>query len=86
MMLKQLLKRILKGAAKMKSNIKLNMNNIEILYDKILVFRNAILNPEEIIDFIEQNGTWTPWYDVGEQIVFNPELTVLFNTFPTESE
>lgn len=70
----------------MKSNIKLNTNNIEILYDKILVFRNGIVNPEEIVDLIEQNGTWTAWYDVGEQIVFNPELTVLFDTFPTESE
>jgi hypothetical protein len=40
----------------MKNNIILNADNIEVLYDKILVFRNGVINTEEIVEFIEKNG------------------------------
>lgn len=64
----------------------LNTNNVEIIYDKIMVFRGGLKNSLEIMNKIEELGQWQPWYDVGEQIVFNPEATLIFSEFPTQEQ
>lgn len=65
----------------------INKDNIEILYPGIMVFRGGIKNPENLIQKIEEYGQWEPWYDVGQQIVFNAGAAHFFRDgFPTEEE
>lgn len=64
----------------------LNKNKIEIIYPRIMVFRNAISNINEIIDQLSKFSKWDPWYDIGEQIIFNSMMSHRFNEFPTRKE
>jgi len=66
--------------------MKINLNNVETLYPEIIVFRNAIENPKEIIDLLESKANWEPWYDVGKQILINTRSSHRFESFPTQEE
>jgi hypothetical protein len=64
----------------------LNKDNIEIIYPRIMVFRNGISEPEKIVEQLSKFSNWDKWYDIGEQILFNPMCTHQFNNFPTRNE
>lgn len=64
----------------------LNKDNIEIIYPRIMVFRNGISNPEKIVEQLANYTTWEKWYDIGEQILFNPMITHRYDNFPTIEE
>ena len=40
--------------------------NIEIIYPKIWVFKNAIKNCQQIIDYFKNNSEWLDWYGLGK--------------------
>jgi antitoxin component YwqK of YwqJK toxin-antitoxin module len=58
------------------------MNNKEVLADRIVVYRNAIPNREEIIKNIKKDQYWEKWYDVGKQIIVTNSNEFAFNDFP----
>lgn len=64
----------------------INKENIEIPYPKIMVFRNAIKEPEKIVQELSKYRDWEKWYDIGEQIIFNPMNFLRFEKFPNEEE
>jgi hypothetical protein len=65
------------------SNI--NEYNIEILYPKIWVAKNAIKNCKEVIDYFEKSYEWVDWYGLGKM---TREYGVggTWNHFPNEEE
>jgi hypothetical protein len=59
----------------------------EILADRVIVYKNAIPNNEEIIQFLKTTDHWQKWYDVGKQIGIAPNDSELyFDNFPTREE
>lgn len=64
----------------------LNKENIEIIYPGIMVFRNGISNPEEIVKQLSEYQDWEKWYDIGEQIIINPMSYHSFENFPNKEE
>lgn len=65
----------------------INKSNIEIPYPGIMIFRNGLENLDEIIAAIDADENWEQWYDVGEQIIFNPRTTLMFDKeFPNEEQ
>lgn len=64
----------------------LNKENIEIIYPGIMIFRNGISEPEKIIEAVSNYKDWAKWYDIGEQILFNPTFYHQFQNFPTTEE
>lgn len=63
----------------------INKDNIEIPYEGVMIFRNGLKNVEEIIKAIDSDSNWEPWYNIGEQIVFNHTTQLMFDDkmFPT---
>lgn len=58
---------------------------VEFLDPNILVFKNAITNNKEIIDFHENVGQWGDWYVFGE--MSKNSLGVFdFDTFPNKDQ
>lgn len=64
----------------------LNKENIEIIYPGIMVFRNGIKEPEKMIETLSAYNNWEKWYDVGEQVLFNPMSYHYFHSFPSREE
>jgi hypothetical protein len=64
----------------------INKDNIEVLYPGIVVFRNGLQNAVDIIKAIDASSAWEPWYNVGEQIILNNALNMMFDNFPTEED
>jgi hypothetical protein len=64
----------------------LNKDNIEIIYPGIMVFRNGIKNAVKIVEQLSKYQDWEKWYDIGEQILFNPMAYHRFEHFPTLEE
>lgn len=64
-----------------------NKDNIEIPYPGIMIFRNGLENLDEIIKAIDSDENWEQWYDIGEQIIFNPQAVLTFDKeFPTKEK
>ena len=59
--------------------------NIEKIHDTVWIFRNAIKNPQEIIDYYENNTEWADWYTFGK-VTSTPGKGYEFNLFPTKEE
>ena len=59
--------------------------NIEKIHDTVWVFRNALENPEEIIQYVNNNKTWTDWYTFGKMAEFSGH-NLYFENFPNEDQ
>jgi hypothetical protein len=58
----------------------------EILYPKVVVYRDAFPNPEILVDRLKRYQDWEKWYDVGKQIVIGRGLSGNFDNFPSPAE
>lgn len=59
--------------------------NIEKIHDTVWIFKGAIENPQDIIDYYENNTEWLDWYTFGKVTnLFGPVYE--FNSFPTKQE
>jgi hypothetical protein len=59
--------------------------NIEKIHDTVWIFKRAIENPQDIIDYLENNTEWIDWYTFGK--VTNIDGPVYsFDSFPTQEE
>ena len=62
------------------------MFKIEKPHPQIFIFKNAIKNPEEILEhFSSPFYSWEPWYTFGSQLNLS-NLYFDFNSFPTKEE
>jgi hypothetical protein len=60
--------------------------DIEKISDKIWVFKNAVKNSKEFIDYFEKSRTWRDWYTFGK-VADGPEYDdLIFKNFPTPEE
>jgi hypothetical protein len=61
------------------------MFEIEKLHPKIFVFKSAIKNPLEIIEYYSNKNDWIDWYTFGKmmEVYSNPAT---FKNFPTKNE
>jgi hypothetical protein len=59
--------------------------NIEKIHDTVWIFKRAIENPQDIIDYLENNTKWIDWYTFGKVTdIDGPAYN--FNSFPTKEE
>jgi hypothetical protein len=59
--------------------------NIEKIHDTVWIFKRAIENPQDIIDYLENNTEWIDWYTFGKVTdIHGPVYN--FNSFPTKEE
>jgi hypothetical protein len=59
----------------------------EILYNGVVVYRNAVPNKEKIINFLKECDYWQDWYDVGKEIPLAANDNIFnYQTFPTKEE
>lgn len=62
----------------------------EELYPQIMVFHNALDNPEEFEQLLSPGSphvrTWTNWYDLGKQSFFTVYPEVVTTQFPTKEQ
>lgn len=56
--------------------------NIEKIHNTVWIFKNAIKNPQDIIDYYENNIEWKDWYTFGK-VSSNPNAGYSFESFPT---
>lgn len=59
--------------------------NIEKIHDTVWVFRNALENTQEVIDYFNNNRVWDDWYTFGK-MTNGTGNDFLFNNFPTDEE
>ena len=60
--------------------------DIEKINESVWVFKNAVKNAQEYIDYLEKNQEWKDWYIFGKA-TDGPEWTATtFTSFPTEEE
>lgn len=63
----------------------INGYEIEFLDPQILIFKNALTNSDDIIDFHEKIGDWKDWYVFG--VLSKNSLGMFdFDSFPTKEE
>jgi 2OG-Fe(II) oxygenase superfamily len=55
------------------------------IYPKIVVFKNALKQPKELIDYYEETGPWTKWLRFGVYIT-GQGPSASWDHFPTEDE
>lgn len=63
-----------------------NHPDVEILDSKIIVFHNALSDPDEYIDYYEEFGDWRGWYGFGRQIDSRGHSFTAHPSFPTWQE
>lgn len=63
-----------------------NHPDVEILDPKIIVFHNALSDPDAYIDHYEEYGEWRGWYGFGRQIDSRGHSFKGHPTFPTWGE
>ena len=59
------------------------------LYPKVMVFENALENPQEFLNQMmnsEHVKPWEPWYDLGNQTFFTEYPWIRTETFPTKEQ
>lgn len=60
--------------------------DIEKINESVWVFKNAVKNSQEYIDYLEKNQEWKDWYIFGK-VTDGPEWpATTFTSFPTEEE
>lgn len=59
--------------------------NIEKIDNTIWIFKNAIKNHKEIINYFEHNMEWEDWYTFGK-VTLTTGPTYSFNSFPSKDE
>lgn len=59
--------------------------NIEKIQNTVWVFRNALKNPEEIIEYFNNNKKWDDWYTFGTMTNITG-YDLHFDTFPTKEQ
>lgn len=59
--------------------------NIEKIHDTIWIFKNALKDSQDIIDYFENNRDWEDWYTFGK-VSLGSGLSYNFNSFPTIEE
>jgi hypothetical protein len=59
--------------------------NIQKIHDTVWVFKNAIENPQDYIDYFESKEDWKDWFTFGKQLE-GPNFSVDFSEFPTPAQ
>lgn len=59
--------------------------NIEKIHKTVWVFRNALKNPEDIIEYYKNNKEWKDWYTFGSSTEMQGK-DYIFDNFPTQEE
>ena len=59
--------------------------DIEKIQDTVWVFKKAIKNPQDFIDYFEKNKEWKDWYTFGKHAE-GTQFAVNFDKFPTIEE
>ena len=63
-----------------------NNFNIEKIHDTVWVFKNALRDTDQIIQYFNNNKEWTDWYTFGTMTGNTREEIYEFDTFPTKEE
>jgi hypothetical protein len=63
----------------------MNTFNIEKIHDSIWVFKNAVKDSQEVLEYLRDTKTWNDWYTFGT-MANGTENGYSFNNFPTQSE
>jgi hypothetical protein len=58
---------------------------VDEIYPKILVFKGAVTNSDELVDFYEKNGEWDTWFKYGTHVI-SQGPSGEWDHYPTESE
>ncbi len=60
--------------------------NVEKISESVWVFKNAIKNSQDFVEYFKKNKDWKPWYTFGE-LANGPNFPGLsFKSFPTPEE
>lgn len=59
--------------------------NIQKIHDTVWVFKNAIENPHDYVDYFESQDDWKDWYTFGKQLE-GPNFLVNFDEFPSADQ
>ena len=59
--------------------------NIEKIHNTIWIFKNALKNHKEIVDYFENNIEWGDWYTFGKVSLANGPI-YNFDSFPSKEE
>lgn len=59
---------------------------IEKIHETVWVFKNAIKNSEQFVDYFENNREWKDWYTFGKMALGSSELDAKFQDFPSQDE
>ena len=59
--------------------------NIKKIHDTVWVFKNAIENPQDFVEYFESKDEWKDWYTFGKQLE-GPNFSVSFDQFPTPAD
>jgi hypothetical protein len=60
--------------------------DIEKINESVWVFKNAVKNSQEYIDYLEKNQEWKDWYIFGKATDGPEWPATTFTSFPTEEE
>jgi hypothetical protein len=63
------------------------MDNFEItkIHDTVWVFKNAIKNTQDFVDYFKSTREWRDWYTFGK-VADGSNFKNIFTTFPTQEE
>lgn len=56
--------------------------NIQKIQDTVWVFKNAIENPQDYVEYFKNKDGWEDWYTFGKHLN-GPNFSVSFDDFPT---
>jgi len=59
--------------------------NIQKIHDTVWVFKNAVENPQNFVDYFESQEGWKDWYTFGKNLE-GPNFNVTFDKFPTQEQ
>lgn len=60
--------------------------DIEKINESVWVFKNAVKNAQEYIDYLEKNQEWKDWFIFGKASDGPKSTSVTFKSFPSEKE
>lgn len=63
----------------------MNTFEIEKIHQTVWVFKNAIKNPQDFVNYFVNNKEWTDWYTFGT-MANGTGFKINFDSFPTEEE
>jgi hypothetical protein len=69
-----------------KEERKFTIPHYDILYPKVVVYRDAFPNPLEFVKKLQNYNNWEKWYDVGKQIHMGRGFNASFPNFPSLQE